>query len=243
MIPVIKMECTKCGREFPVSPAHFAELGFKNLPKRCPTCIDMAQNRPSVVQERKLIRVYDGVEIINLPTTWQEVATGEKDVPSYNISVKGSRFGASWSGRIDVFANKPFSFGDIISVREMVSSHKIKVVHGEKATMKYGTVPVEKELPITSEEGEEVIRSRRYLVFEPYDGPATSRLVWVTAHTKTFGRQYWAKVVGSPIAQWIVSGGVRSGRARTVGVLAIVDENHPLFVKGTGDIQFEDTYN
>lgn len=247
MIPTIKAVCQQCGKEFEVSPAHFAELGFRAFPKRCPTCIDKAQARPSVVQERELLNVYDGVEILSLPASWKPVETGvEGDVPSYKITVKGRWFGANWSGRIDLFANQKFGEGDVVSIREMETKHLIKIVKERMKTFRYGEVQIDKEVPITSEEGEEVVRSRRYLILEPYEGEATAHLVWVMAKTKTTlsgaGRQYWADLGGAPIAMWTIQGGYRSGRAHTVGALAIVNASHPLYLTMRGDIKKEEVY-
>ena len=246
MIPTLKLECQHCGRSFEVNPAHFAALGFKALPKRCPTCADEAQKRPSVVQERHLLAVYDGVEIVRLPGEWQEANDPVNDVAHYRITVRGDRFGASWSGRIDIFAPRPFGPGDVVSIREMEVKHLVRVVTTQRQTLHHGAVTIRREVPLDAEEGEKTIRSRRYLTLEAHEGPATCRLVWVTAHTKTtlkgFGRQYWAEIRGAPIAEWRVQGGYRSGRAQTTGVLAIVDEAHPLFVRVSGDIQREEVH-
>lgn len=248
-IPVLKLVCQRCGKEFPVSPDHFMRLGFKHLPKRCPTCNDEIQRRPSVVAERKILNVYDGVEVVSLPPApWRETEGYKKDIPAFRLTVKGSRYGASWSGRIDLFAPTLPQAGDVVSVREMEVKHLIKVRREQRDTLEHGKVTVEKELPVTADDpdAEEVIRVRRYLVLEPFDGPAICRLVWAEADTKTtlkgFGRQYWAEIKGAPIASWLVSGGVRSGRAHTTGALAIVDQDHPLYVITEGDIKEEKKY-
>lgn len=73
------------------------------------------------------------------------------------------------------------------------------------------------------------------------------KLVYAVAHTKTtlkgLGRQYRAEVqADATVAHWDISGGVRSGREHTKGVLAIVNEEHPLFIEKTGDIQGEECY-
>lgn len=220
------------------------------MPKRCPKCADIAQARPSVAIERKCIAVYDGVEIVSLPPApWQETEGYKKDVPAFRLTIKGSRYGASWSGRIDLFATSIPSPGNIVSIREMEAKHLIKVRREQRVTLEHSKVTVEKELPVTADDpdAEEVIRVRRYLVLEPFDGPAICRLVWAEADTKTtlkgFGRQYWAEIKGTPIASWLVVGGVRSGRAHTTGALAIVDQDHPLYVIKTGDIEGEEVYN
>lgn len=249
-IPMLKLVCNECGREFEVNPGHFAQLGFKNLPKRCPTCNDIRQGRPSVVVERKLQAVYDGVEIVSLPPgEWEQVAGFDGDQSGYRLTVKGRRFGASWYGRIDLFSQSIPKVGDVVSVRTMEAEHKVKQVLKTRPTMRYGEVTIEEILPVTDSnpEAEVVIKTHRYLVIEPWEGESTCRLVWVEAHTKTtlkgLGRQYWAEISGAPIASWRISGGVRSGRAHTDAVLAIVDKEHPLYVTVEGDIQEEKVYD
>ena len=245
-IPVLKLVCQRCEKEFPVSPEHFMRLGFKHLPKRCPTCKDEIQGRPSVVTEREVLNVYDGVEIVSLPAlSWEKVSAS--DIPTYKMVVKGSIYGASWSGRIDIHSTKIPKVGDIVSIREMYSKHRVKVKRNERKTL-HGTVSIEETLPITTDDPDayETIHSHRYLVLEPWEGEPTSKLVWAEARTKTtlkgLGRQYWARVEGAPIASWKVKGGYRSGRAYTVGVLAIVDSEHPLYVITEGDIKEEKVY-
>ena len=249
-IPVLKLICQRCGREFSVSPDHFKRLGFKHLPKRCPTCNDEIQGRPSVVVEREVLNVYDGVEIVSLPTLpWEKVsASSADDIPTYKMVIKGSIYGASWSGRIDIHTTQIPKVGDIVSIREMNSKHRTKVKIHERKTLCHGTVNIEETLPITTDDPDayETIQSHRYLVIEPFDGEPTSKLVWAEARTKTtlkgFGRQYWAWTDGAPIASWKVKGGYRSGRAYTVGVLAIVDPDHPLYIITKGDIEEEKIY-
>lgn len=250
MIPVLKLVCQKCSEEFQMNPFHFATMGFKDLPKRCPKCTDIVQGRPSVVIERNCLNVYDGVEVISLPPgEWQKTEGGRKDVSSFQLAVKGRRFGAAWDGRIDLFTTSIPRIGDVVSVREMESRHLVKVREEEKQTLHNGVVVIEKVLPITSDDpnAREVVRHRRYLVVEPFEGSAISRLVWVEAHTKTtlkgFGRQYWTEIKNVSIASWSVSGGVRSDRAHTTGVLAIVDHDHPVYLITKGDIKEEEVYN
>ena len=250
-IPVLKMVCQQCGEEFPVNPGHFAQMGFKNLPKRCPTCADKAQARPSVVVGRNLLNVYDGVKVVSLPPgNWQETKGYKKDIPAFRLTVKGCRYGAAWSGRIDLFsASIPQPETLCRSGRWRLSTLSRR--ENRPNDFESGTVQEyikEIELPVTADDpdAEEVIRVRRYLVLEPFDGPATCRLVWAEADTKTtlkgFGRQYWAEIKGAPIVSWLVSGGVRSGRAHTVGVLAVVNQDHPLYIVKTGDIKGVDLY-
>ncbi len=237
--------CRECRKYFVFYPAKLPGDGA--LPKVCSTCQDVRQSRPSVVVERREIAVYDAVEIVGLPPAeWQEFQGTETDDPAYKIDVRGKKFGADWNGRIIIYAAQPYSIGEIVSIRYMEATHRVKAVSEERETV-YGKVQVEKILPMTAEEGDEKLFTGQYLVLEKArKEEVVGKLVWAEAHTKTtlkgFGRQYWAEVSGQPLAEWRVSGGVRSGRAHTTGVLAVVREEHPLIIQKTGDIKGELVY-
>ena len=234
--------CADCGKYFVYYPQY---IRSGEAPKRCPRCKDVEQGRPSLAEERRQIAFYEGVRVVSLPGEWVEFHSGaRRDAPQWRIDIKGQEFGAAWDGRIVIYAPRPIVAGEVVNVREMEVIHRVKVKTETRQTLHHGPVTVERELPITGTEGEEMMRQRRYLVLEPTpDVQPKVELVWATAYTKTtlkgFGRQYWAKVGGSPIAQWGISGGYRSGRAHTDGVLAIVDEEHPLLITTTGDLQGE----
>lgn len=252
--------CEACGKEFP-------NYGKGTPPKKCPSCKDKEQERPSIVQSRRMLHEYKAVLVESMPVDWVEIAAQHHgDSVHYKQTVKGEQYGASWSGRIDIFASEPFKAGDVVNVREMCSEHKVRVVtRGGYKTFHEGLpytreeiVPITQDVQITATEFpnkgdvvgvEDVIRQRRYFVLEraPEGTQAQAKLVYVTAKTKTtikgFGRQYWAEAnADATIAHWQISGGVRSGRAHTTGVLAIVSEEHPLYVKKTGDIEGEECY-
>lgn len=229
---------------------------FNQLPKRCPSCIDKKQLRPSIVVERLCTVEFDGITIESLPSQeWEKVESGvETDYPCFKISVKGSRYGRSWSGRIDIFADKQYKPGDSVKIRVMESRHLVKKLryqsaHIQRSPFDPPTHTVEKTIPITSKEEStdantisEEVEERQYLYLSEVGEEAGGRkLIWRTSHSKTtlkgFGRQYHASL--NPEATlWSksCSGGVRSGRASTEGVLAIVEEGHPLiytFQEGT----------
>ncbi|OHA73325.1 MAG: hypothetical protein A2940_01200 [Candidatus Wildermuthbacteria bacterium RIFCSPLOWO2_01_FULL_48_29] len=237
--------CADCGKYFVYYPQY---LRSGQAPKRCPRCKDLQQGRPSVAEERRQIALYEDVKVVNLPGEWTEFhSETHRDTPQWRIDIKGQKFGAAWEGRIVIYAPRPIGVGETVTIREMEVLHRVKVKTEIRQTLHHGPVAVERELSITGAEGEEALRSRRYLVLESTPGvEPRAELVWATAHTKTtlkgFGRQYWAKVGGTPIAQWKITGGYRSGRAHTEGVLAIVSEDHPLLVTTTGDIQEEVIY-
>ena len=235
--------CRECGKYFIFYPEKLPGDGA--LPKICSTCQDVKQGRPSVVVERRQIAVYDAVEIVGLPGEWKEFQGAETDSPAYKIDVRGKKFGADWNGRIVIYAAQPYSIGDIVSVRHMEVVHRVKAVDEERQTI-YGKVRVEKILPMTAQEGHERLFTGQYLVLEKANKEVVGKLVWAEAHTKTtlkgFDRQYWANITGQPLAEWRVSGGVRSGREHATGVLAIVSEEYPLVIEKTGDIKGEVVY-
>ena len=220
---------------------------YDNLPKRCPTCLDKVQKRPSVVQERTELHRFEGVEIVSLPSEWEKVETGvETDYPKWKICFKGRTFGASWRGRIDIFADETFYPGNIVEVHVMKTAHLVLqyskwAPHIPKSPFDEGTHLVVKNVDINTPRDElpqdatvkEVVETREYIVLEKGSESSGKKLVWETAHTKTtlkgYGRQYHA-YLDAASTYWYkgVKGGYRSGRASTEGVLAIVDEEHPL---------------
>lgn len=251
--------CESCGKQF----VHYIK---GTPPKLCPPCKDKFQARPSIVQSREMLHLFEGVQIESLPAEWQEVpAQHHGDGNHFKMVIKGDQYGASWSGRIDIFASEAFKAGDVVNVREMCSKHLVRVVEkGGYRTFHEGIPYTKKEeIPITetvqpatnpdeANKGdivkvEDVIRERRYFVFEKSEAKPTYKLVYAIAHTKTtlkgLGRQYWAEAnTDACIASWTIDGGMRSGRAHTTGVMAIVNEEHPFYIKKTGDIQGEECY-
>ena len=250
--------CTKCQGVF----VYHAGEKFPDAQKVCPTCLDKAQRRPSIVQERTCLHEFDGVLLESFPGEWKENHSGfHTDFSCYKICVKGSTFGSSWSGRVDIFADKQYQPGEIVKVRVMESKHAVKqysvqVGHIMKSPYDSPTHTVTRNVPIdTPDEDlpdnahvERVIEIREYITFESSEETAAKmKLAWATAHTKTtlkgYGRQYYASL--DPAATlWhkSVSGGVRSGRAHTEGMLAIVSEEHPLVYKfkegGQEDVKY-----
>lgn len=237
------MLCKDCSKVF---VWHDGER-FVDNPQHCPACADKIQLRPSIVQERVEKARFDRVEIKSLPGAWSVVEAKVKtDYPCYKISKKGADFGASWSGRIDIFADAPYDIGNIVNVRVMASKHlvkikRIQVGHIQKSPFDEPTHLVERTVDINSPDEESMtteIETREYIVLEEIAEVVAPQysLVWATAYTKTtikgYGRQYHADLDAS-ITLWSAScsGGVRSGRAGSEGVLAIVNEEHPLIYK------------
>lgn len=105
----IRIECSNCGQEFPITSEQWVALGLRDLPRRCPACTDARQHRRpwNTVVEREQLGAWDGV-LIALPEAWFETFTqrGEAhhDRPCRRCVIKGNRGqGVSWTGRIDVY--------------------------------------------------------------------------------------------------------------------------------------------
>lgn len=158
------------------------------------------------------------------------------DFPGWRMVVKGQRFGATWSGRIDLWtvAQEPPKVGDVVYLREMEVIKRVAKARWERATLEHGTVSGHRQVPLGTEGAEEYEEEREYIRLDPAPDrePRERELVWVQAYTKTtikgFGRQYHAHLEGSPLWHQEVSGGVRSGRAYTQAWLAVVDPDHPI---------------
>ncbi|MBD2503953.1 hypothetical protein [Anabaena azotica] len=201
--------CRDCSQEF---MSYFTRGAWLC---RCPQCSDVAQRRPSVVQERNL--VYSRIcKLESLPKSWQRFQASPKDAGCWKIELKGGDWGATWLGRIDIYSLDTIAphSGQIVLFEELESVHKI---------LQQNAVVLEK---------------RKYVRISAAGMQSTEnlpRLVWLQARTKTtlkgYGRQYRYDIVGSPLWEWRVKGGVRSGRSYIEGALAIVDDEHPLMMK------------
>jgi len=238
--------CRECGNEFESRVIRGSWLS------RCPECADVRQHRPSAVKERTVVTEPIMCVIESLPGQWQQFATGQHDDdPCVRIIIKGDRYGVSWNGRIDIYAHTLWQSGDIVWLTEMEVIHRVKVIEEQRPTspftqLKGGPVAtiVQKKVSLWEKhEGKEIIETRRYMRLdnvrddEMPDAETTAtlpRLVWKEAHSKTtlkgYGRQYANQLRGAPLWEKRVSGGCRSGRIHSEGVLALVDADHSLEV-------------
>lgn len=203
------LNCKSCGKVF----QSYWVRGAKML--RCPTCQDIKQNRPSIVIDRG-IEFGQVCVVKSLPGVWEPYQASKDDLACWKICKKGSDWGVSWSGRIDIYSHDriPAKVGDVVLFEKCVSVHR-----REDMTDR----PLE-------------IREYYRLSTLPNNNQSSlSELVWITANWKTtikgFGRQYKYDLIGSPLWEHRISGQVRSGRLGNVGCLALVDEKHPLEVK------------
>lgn len=232
-----------CGKTFVVH--HDLPTGQTH----CPTCLDKRQHRRSVVLSRERVAEFAGVRIDSLPGEWQAFRGRKKDREQFVIDVPGSVFGSSWSGRIVVRAYQIFRPGDTVLVRVMRAVHEVRVKYESRQRNNWqgaalGESPVSEYqkrivLPYHNEEGELEQETREYIVLESCEREPEYRMVYASSRTKTtlkgLGAQYEGRLDASK-AVWSVScsGGMRSGRAETVAVLAVLPLSEKIVLAQSG---------
>jgi hypothetical protein len=237
----LHLTCQECGEDFAFSPRQYVHLGLPEWPKRCPACLDRAQGRPDITLAREeLFRAC--VRIDSLPagewvkSTAMPVADGERQ--PWRLTVKGSRYGADWNGRIDLFSHLPVppEPGNFVTLVAMRVTKRVAKRAWARQTLEHGTVYGERQVPL-AEDGQgvrQVEEVRTYVRLDPPmpGGSGGRQLVWAEARTKTtikgLGRQYHAELGGDPIWFHEVRGGYRSGRAHTTARLAVVSAERPM---------------
>lgn len=243
----IKLECARCGNGFQINTVHLKSIGLHQIPDKCPTCCDRSKHHPAarVVVRREMIEEWDRVRIA-IPTDFFTAFHSRDygDRPCRRASLRGNMGqGVSWDGRIDLydFRYHPEHLG---RVRLMEVEHEAGEERIERRKSESGEILEEKIAysPVY-----------RYLSIDPLDGPvydehsARAAMVFARVEYKTtlkgFGRQYYAGIdADRAIWSMRMSSQARSGRFGTEMVLAIVDDEHPIVSKVTGDIQNEKWY-
>ena len=244
-MPTITLTCRECGNDFEYDPQTFAALGFSELPKRCPTCLDKRQERPAEAtvkpKGRRLIAEFPAVQVL-LPAadfaSWS--AGGHRDKPCLRATFKGDDLdpGHKWDGRLDVYALAE-TLPSVARVRVMEVEHEAGHVRAEKrGSSVYGLAPhpvqhVEVEYPSTYQ----------YMVLEPTDAEPAAALVLASVDFKTtlkgYGRQ-WHAALDASGALWAVeisSSARRTGRFGVYGAIAVVDDDHPVIGREWGDVK------
>lgn len=241
----IDLECSECHQQFKVSAAHFAALGFKGLPRACPACNDRQQERPEITLHREtlwngVVRVGQSFGGVSRHMEPWEARPG--DTPVYRALLKGSFYGADWSGRIDVYSHVPPDAlvpGAIVLLAHNRVRKEVWSLATERPTMEHGVVEIRRRVAPGTEGAEKRIEEDSYVTIVPLAAdveppPPVGTLVFVRARTKTtikgFGRQYWAHIEGMPVWSVEVSGGYRSGRASTRAMLAVQADDAPIAV-------------
>ncbi len=191
---------------------------------RCSTCTDIKRRKPTVVRERRSIAFFPCVEIVALPCQGQWVASKaeEKDlIESFQIHLKGSNWGASWVGRVDLYARKAFEIGKLCSVEVIEVEHQLRDAD-------FNLI--------------EKCESRRYIRLdevEEFNSDELKYLCWLTASKDTTLKslnQYETKVreATAPLWHTKLSGECRSGRMGTDAILAVCQSPHALWVESVG---------
>lgn len=242
MATLLSVRCAVCNSIFQFDQDQYSRLRLPSTPKRCPACNDRKQGRPDITLART--ELYSVVcRVSSLPGDWFIWTAAPRERSSGRITIKGRAFGATWNGRIDVYAHgdqlpQP---GDVVRVSAMEVLKQIAKRHWSHPTLEHGVVGGWRQIPLSEAGPEDRIEDevRRYIRIDPASGedPEDRELVWVTAHTKTtikgFGRQYWAHLGGKPLWHVEVHGGYRSGRAYTAAWLAVVTPEHPVIRRFT----------
>jgi hypothetical protein len=233
-----QVKCNKCDSEFSFDVAEYLNLGIKNIPKKCPKCLDISQGRPETarVEKREQLQVWSPVRIELPAEKFGKFQSKETDRATLRAVFKGSDGqGISWDGRMDVYCPAE-KLPEIAEVRLMRVTHSKGHVREER----HGEVMGEKTLRTV-----EYSPEYEYLVILPVDDEevkAEMKLVYVSASYKTtlkgFGRQYYASLdTESAIWAHKMSSSARSGRFGSRMALALVDKDHPVISEITGDIQ------
>lgn len=120
---VVKLECKKCGNVFDFNPHHYSILGMKEIPKRCPKCIDSKNHLEKVVIKRECIKEYKNVKLERL------IIEKEREGDKYiYFSFGGRNFGnfggASFTRKYLIYINKLIGevndiTGKVVDVRVM----------------------------------------------------------------------------------------------------------------------------
>ncbi len=117
--------CRNCGDNFAVY--EIVEIDNQEVAEQldCPRCASLRhERRAGVVETRKCLEEYHGLKIISDLPAWGLVHTHTGDI--FKSVTKGSKGGASWSGRIDIwargFGEKPPACDGLVDVRVMEST-------------------------------------------------------------------------------------------------------------------------
>lgn len=213
---VANMSCQTCGKSFPFSPLAMLDRGLDQFPTHCPACNDRRQSAPVVRHGDECLREWGAVTIHSLPSGWVGCRLGE--LAGWRCDFSGSKYGASWEGRIVLHAPAqcfpaPPARGQVVSVRDMVSSVEVVTVTTYRATMHHGAVPVVTYLPATTRDEDfpriaeehaycvtgygqspetrpavvkRIVESRPHIVLgRPRGEDEGLRLLWLEAYSKT----------------------------------------------------------
>lgn len=241
---IIDKTCILCQRSF---------VSRQDTQKKCETCLGEQRQKKQhqITVDRRCLGSWICKNM--LPRERFEVFTlpYKGSLSSLKATFKGSEFGASWRGRIDIYVNgekgKRNEFGflefpEYVRVRYMEVTKQSGIISepncnlGQEDTLEYSST--------------NYYLSLDYLYPDEVEGleeiELDQQIVYVKAYTKTtnkgLGRQFWAKLEGNPIYAWYMRGGARGGRFGTEAAIAIVNKNNPIVSKTWGDIEEYKSY-
>lgn len=139
----VERVCITCSREFIQYQGGAAQ-------RSCPSCLDLIQRRPTIVLKREVLQYLPAVLIDTLAGPWAFIPPflPTRDIGHFRIDIKGSSLGgeASWSGRIVIRSNHPYTRNSIASVRIMRSIHLDRLT-GKRRDREYMVLGDPKERP------------------------------------------------------------------------------------------------
>jgi len=225
--------CVACGQSFEWFPGWYEARGLQIPPLKCPTCCDRALSKEAchVVKQRECLQEFPCCDVSQaverMPFRVIEEQDGRRIKPYRRATVKGSRFGASWGGRIDVFDQRSDPTAPYARVRVMRTQH-------EAGAQMVGT-QVEGAYPYYSKTAYRWEHSNEWgyvALDDPAPGDPTCRLIFAVAIQK------WNRddhITSEALWEKRASGSSRTGMHKGQAILAIVDEDHPIAISRVQD--------
>ncbi|MCB0324348.1 MAG: hypothetical protein KDD69_12280, partial [Bdellovibrionales bacterium] len=227
----VERQCQDCGNSFYEFPKFLAKIGaFAGARVRCPACHDrkIGKDGVNVAEGRKCLGYFP---IVRMEI---DLEVGDR-CPGKDVSgrspvkvVLRDNWNRSWDGRLDVFDYRPDGergFGSLATVRVMEVTHAA----GHTLEVRSGQVLGPKHTEVL-----EFSPTMLYLAVEPVEPThlgkeAETRMVLERTYSKwnasgqiDASAAHWA---------WTLSSSSRSGRHSSQTVVAIIDEEHPIFVR------------
>lgn len=244
---MVEISCRMCGRDFVADLGTYASLQLRDLPVRCPICKDRAQNRPdeAVAESRRCLVEFPAVQLA-LPewVSFSPFRANETDPRSglratiKGRDLRGSWSGVSWGGRLDIYCLAK-TVPTIARVRVMMVTHAA----GHRRVELHG-------VPMGPKESVEVAYSPEYtyLALEPskFEVPTAALVLASVAYKTTLkglGRQWHCRLSDQALWSLGISNSARSGRFGIEGLVAVVDDDHPVVAEQYGDVETEVRYD
>lgn len=244
-VPTVFRTCQSCGVKFSVDIKAYQSLRVSDgweMPKTCPSCLDKRYNQGehSVAPGgRKLLHEFTAE--IRIPSYLFSPYEGKdgNGIEGLRATITGADLpgpwgGKSWNGRIDIFVPGVNILPRMGRVRVMKKTRAAPLVreeiHGE---------PMGEKQEVKQEYAPEFV----YLAIDtlPADTPPEAALVLAVTNRKTtfkgFGLQWSCAIDDQSLWSVSLSNSSRSSRFGQEGVVAIVDDSHPLVVSQSGGVE------